>query len=146
MANALRFWRLKNYTPPPPEEPQAEPEPDISPRTAGGRFEVFPVDGEWSYQYRFAHGDTQERGQNYPTRSEAIAACKVARGDVDEELFRADGTSLGHAVSRGREAIVLLRPDGSLYGELDHEERQATGAAQRVSIKPAGEQTEVNDG
>lgn len=103
------------------------------------RYEVFPDGDEWSYR----QGET--RGGNYPTRSEAIAAAKVARGDSVESLYREDGSLAASEVSRGPEAIVLLRPDGSVHGELSHALRPG-GNPQQISIKPAGETTEVPGG
>lgn len=96
------------------------------------RYEVFPDGNEWSYR----QGET--RGGNYPTRSEAIAAAKNARGDTTEDLFRADGSLAGTNVVRGPEAIVLLRPDGSVYGELDHELGEGKNP-QRITLTPASE-------
>ena len=107
-----------------------------------GRYEVFPEGEQWSYRYRTEQGKAEGRGENFATRSEAIAAAKAARGDKNEELFRADGSAVGNAVTRGPEAIVLLRPDGSVYGELDHEERTG-GTPQRVTLTPANEKTEA---
>jgi hypothetical protein len=76
-------------------------------------------------------------------RAEAIEAAKEARGDVYEELFSGDGASRGvHVQSRGPEAIVLLTPDGDVYGELDHEVVDG-GSPQEVAIQPASEVSEA---
>lgn len=103
------------------------------------RYEVFPDGDEWNWRC----GDTS--GDGYPNRSEAIAAAKDARGDTTESLYREDGSLAGSEISRGPEAIVLLRPDGTVHGELSHA-LKAGGPPQRISIKPAGETTEASGG
>lgn len=98
------------------------------------RYEVFPKNGGWRWRY----GDNQSVSKKYDTRREAIAAARKARGDVREQIFTAAGKPLGDLViSRGPEAIALLRDDGSFHGEIDHELTGGTG--QSFSIAPASE-------
>jgi hypothetical protein len=105
-------------------------------------FEVFPDGEKWSYRVRSEDGKAGKQGKTFAGRADAIAAAKEARGDKQEELFRADGSPAATIESRGPEAIVLLRPDGSVYGELSHAVR-AGGKPQVVAITPAVENTKA---
>jgi hypothetical protein len=113
------------------------------------RFEVFPDGDEWGYQRRSDEGEITESESGYADRKEAVAAARLARGDKIEELFRMDDDgnfeSIGlSTISRGDESLVLLRPDGSVYGEIDHEvNKDSSQNPQHVSITPASEASEA---
>lgn len=108
---------------------------------AASRYEVFPRNEGWRYRSPDGH-----ESKKFETRAEALAAAREARGDDRQEIFDAAGVSLGeHVLSRGPEAIVLLREDGSLYGEIDHEIVDGAGS-QAVSVTPAGETGEAVNG
>lgn len=106
------------------------------------QFEVFPLeDGKWIWQHRVG-GDVVESGKPVSSRADAYAGAQEARGDVVTPLLHMNGSPAGEARTRGPQRIVLLRKDGSLYGELDHE-LKAGGPAQHVSIVPASDHGEA---
>lgn len=84
------------------------------------RYEVFPTNAGW--RWRYADG---RQSKPSALRGDAIAA------------VRHDRVS-GRTNTRGPEAIVLLRADGSLCGELEHEVN-SRAASYTHSIKPATE-------
>ena len=80
-------------------------------------IEVFPnKSGGWHWR-RDNH-----KSKSFETRREAIDAARDEKEPGDN--------------------VVLLRPDGSVYGELFHAERG--GGAQDVTLKPAGEKGSVS--
>jgi hypothetical protein len=76
------------------------------------RYEIFPAGDGWNWRC----GDRE--GDGYDTRREAIAAARA---------------------ERDHEAVVLMRPDGSVYGELDPASGAFSGEPHDVTIDPAGE-------
>lgn len=97
---------------------------------AADQIEVVPAgDGTWGWRKRV--DDQVVDGASCETRREAIDAARAARGDELVTLTRADGSEAGTARLGGGMRIVLLRGDGSEYGELDPAE--TSGTAVRVS-------------
>lgn len=77
-------------------------------------YEIYPDGDGW----RWRLGDV---GEACESRSEAIRAARRHRGDQFATLIGEDGTELGRQYMNGRgPAIVLLREDGSVHGELAH--------------------------
>lgn len=100
-----------------------------------GTYEVFPSDDGWGWRL----DDIEDRG--YESRGEAYAAARAHRGDRSEPVYKqVDGefVEVGVDEQRGPEAIVLLRPDGSVYGELSHAVGDSGATPQRVSIDYPG--------
>lgn len=110
------------------------------------RYYVFPRDGEWVA--RKGDEDAGEMG-SYPDRGAALEACRDDRGDVREDMYvKRDGDfeRVGVLVKhRGPEALWLLREDGSVYGEVDHELAPGGGTPIIVNIKPAGEASNAGE-
>jgi hypothetical protein len=96
------------------------------------RYEVFPKAGGWCWRFG------SQQSKKFDTRAEALADVFKHRGD--ERLYDAEGNSPG--ALRGPDAVVLLREDGSVYGEIDHEVRHG-GPPQYVTLKPAGESSKA---
>lgn len=110
-----------------------------------GRYEVIPEDDKWLWRFRSEGGKLSRDHRSKPlkTRAEALTGAREARGDDREEVFNAAGESAGELVRyRGPEAIVLMRGDGSMHGELEHELR-AGGPAQYVDLEPAESSSEA---
>lgn len=102
------------------------------------RYEIAPDGDGWNWR----KGD--ESGAGYADRGAAIEAARDARGDKRTPLFFEDGSKAGVVVEhRGPEAMVILRADGSVYGELDHELVEG-GAPQFKDISPAVQHSEVS--
>lgn len=88
------------------------------------RIEVTPLkSGKWKV--------SGESG-SFDDRSQAIAVAREKAGVRD--LFDADGNRAGNTPPQA--TVVLMRPDGSVYGELY---APAMGGGQTVSINPVGE-------
>jgi hypothetical protein len=108
------------------------------------QIEVFPQDdGRWNWQKRI-DGDVQETGNGYQDRSSAIEAARAGRGDEVLNLVRDDGSVAGTTrVSRGEGLrVVLLRADGSEYGELDPA-GSPSPTATLLTLTPAGTTSEA---
>lgn len=113
----------------------------------GRTYEVFPCDDGWSFRLVDDEGNELETGGSFDGWKLASQAARDHRGDQREALYRMNddggfdevGTLVGF---RGPERIVLLRADGSLYGEIDHAIAEG-GTPQLVSIAPASTQTEA---
>lgn len=99
------------------------------------QVEVFPagdpIGSEWAYSVK----PGEEASNPFPTRAEAIEAARYAAGQRIEKLYRSDGTVYGEARTPGAR-VVLLRPDGSEYGELDPPPSAATGPPQVIQLEP----------
>lgn len=88
-----------------------------------GQIEVYPQkNGAWRVRRRGEGDKAQNIGESVEARREAVDAALEAR--------------------EHGEAVVLLRPDGSVYGELHHAE--SDGGQQDVSIEPATEDGEAS--
>jgi hypothetical protein len=87
------------------------------------QYEVYPeANGDdpptWNWRLR-ADDRTKSKGDGYAERGAAIAAAREANGAQVVNLTRDDGSSAGVAKLPGKLRVVLLRLDGSEYGELD---------------------------
>lgn len=99
------------------------------------RYEVQPVEDGWVWRLTGS-----DEGDQHNERATAIAAARAHRGDTRTALYTSDGTLHSENVERGgNEALVLLRADGSVYGELDHaiSPPGSDGSPQRVSLPSA---------
>ncbi len=97
------------------------------------RYEVYPVGDGWAY--RSPDGSEHEE---YETRGDAYAAARDARGDRRRDLYDGEGNFVkSEEITRGPEAIVLLRADGSVYGELSHAKSNSKNPIHK-SLTPAG--------
>jgi len=105
------------------------------------QYEVFPEEDGWAWRLRGEDGEVSDASW-YGSRTEAISAAQEARGDVVTKLYTADGAEHSEDRQRGWQRILLLRADGSLCGELDHEIR-AGGPPTYVDIHPAEESSEA---
>lgn len=111
------------------------------------RYEVYPVEADDGYEWSWRRSDEDGKElraseDSFASRGDAIAAARADRGDGDEELFRSDGSSAGKVSNRGPESLVLMRPDGSVYGEIDHAiVGDSAASPQVITIEPA----EVSD-
>lgn len=109
------------------------------------QIEVVPFeDGTWNWRVR-VDGSVAEEGDGGHTRADAVAAARAYNGDEELTLTRADGSAAGKERRRRPEAlrVVLLRVDGSEYGELDPAPSTATGPPHEVTLTPAGEMGEA---
>lgn len=96
---------------------------------AEDRIEVAPLkNGNWSVSG--VQGSFEDRAQ-------AIEAARVEAGV--ESLYNADGEAVAN--TDAKRSVVLMRPDGSVYGELYAP--PAGQGAQEVAIEPASESTEA---
>ena len=76
--------------------------------------------GEW-HAFKGEGASAADFGM-YPSRDQAMEACRDDRGDERDEVFYADGQRAGVIVRyRGPEALWILNVDGSVYGEVDAE-------------------------
>ena len=100
------------------------------------QVEVYTTQGgAWRWRIRNDDDSTQQVN-TANDRSEAIAAARAAAGGERTELFDANGESYGFAVKPPSMRVVLLRSDGSLYGELDPAPSSGDGTPQIVTIDP----------
>lgn len=110
------------------------------------QIEVFPDGGKWRWRERDADGKAGD-DSGADTRSETIRKARNA-AEVEErvELFDGDGNSHGLSPKRpGRVRVVLLRNDGSEYGELDAGPSAGRGQSARVeAASEAGVAGEAN--
>ena len=106
------------------------------------QIEVVPnKDGTWNWRSR-SGGKIVEKGKGYENRADAIAAAREGRGDATFTLTDDAGNVVGTTRASAGPRIVLLRLDGSEYGELDPPASGGT-QAQLVSITPAGSTNEA---
>lgn len=104
------------------------------------QIEVLPLeDGTWEWRKRIDDRIVASVGGKEASRSEAIAAARSARGDEEVQLVRGDGSTAGTARIGGGLRVVLLRSDGSEYGELDH--GSSVGQAQAITLASVDETT-----
>lgn len=108
------------------------------------RYYVFPREGEWVAR----KGDSGDELGSFSTRGEALEAARDDRGDVREDIYRKeDDGSFGRVgvlvKHRGPEALWLLREDGSVYGEVDHEIAPGGGQPIIMNIAPANAGSEA---
>lgn len=89
------------------------------------RIEVHPSDDGWRTLRCDDEGGVSDE-QAHEDRRAAI--------DAAYEVRNAEGV---------KPAIVLMRPDGSVYGEMAHDESKSVVGGQRVNVEPAGESGEV---
>lgn len=92
-------------------------------------------DGTWDV---YATDRSDETG-NFDTRSEAIAAAREANGRKAVTVTDEDGNNVGSGFVGGKLRVVLLRPDGSEYGELDPPASESSGPIKQVTLTPAVE-------
>lgn len=91
--------------------------------------------GKWTVE-----ADGKKVG-TFEDRKSAIAEARAAAGGTSEELFDANGKLAGTVETPGAR-VVLMRPDGSEYGELQAPPGNPDGA-QRLSITPATQEGEA---
>jgi hypothetical protein len=102
------------------------------------QIEVYPQKDKWYWRRREGKSIAAKcRASGYADRAEAIAEARKERGG-EVNLVDDDGKKVGRA-SLGGLRVVLLRADGSEYGELDAPASSSNGQAQRVTLTPAGE-------
>ncbi|RJQ08786.1 MAG: hypothetical protein C4558_07465 [Dehalococcoidia bacterium] len=90
------------------------------------QIEVLPVKDKWAWQRRGDDGKVEGKPKVFDTRAQSIVAAREAAGEERETLYNNDGDPVAERRVSG-ERVVLLREDGSEYGQL---------AAPRVSDKP----------
>lgn len=107
------------------------------------RYYVYPQEGAWTVR----KGESEVLGAEFPDRAAALEAARDHRGDIREDMyvkgdagFERVGVFVKH---RGPEAIWLLREDGSVYGEVDHEVAEGSGQPIVVKLAPAGERSDA---
>jgi len=102
------------------------------------QIEVFPDGGKWRWRERDGKGKAGDQS-GADSRSETIRKARDAAGVApSEQLFNADGEPRGVTPKRpGRVRVVLLREDGSVYGELDS--GPSAGSEQTAEVQAAGE-------
>lgn len=106
------------------------------------QIEVFPEGDKWYYREHTAAGGYRNKSDSFDDRGSAIAG---ARGEASvpavEELYNAGGEPRGISPKRpGALRVVLLRADGSEYGELDAGP-SAGGEALTAQVETATEHT-----
>lgn len=106
------------------------------------QIEVFPDGGKWRWREVTANGKAGDHS-GADSRSETIRKARDAAGVVPSvELFDADGNSHGMSPKRpGHVRVVLLREDGSEYGELDA--GPSAGSEQMAVVEAAGESSKA---
>jgi len=99
------------------------------------QYEIVPLDdGSWRVDLR--QEDAVKKGAEFEIRREAIQAAREANGTRDLTVSDENGRPVSTVRQYGPLRVVLLRPDGSEYGELDH--AQGTGGyPQYVNLTPA---------
>lgn len=107
------------------------------------RYRVRPhEDGSWSWALQDEDGKEVASG-DCESRGDALKAVREHRGDKMNDLYTSGGDFFRTEITRGGpEGIDLLRPDGSLYGEIDHEVREG-GTPQYIDLEPASESSEA---
>lgn len=109
------------------------------------QFEIVPSeDGTWAWQKRI-DGVITDGESGFELRADALAIARDLNGDEVLDLRRADGELVRQQRERKSDAlrVVLLRLDGSEYGELDPPPSPATGEPHRVTLTPATESGEA---
>lgn len=110
------------------------------------QYEIVPCeDGTWGWR-KCVGGEVVKQEFGYSLRKDALTEVRTLNGDEVLSLVNADGETVGTTTQRRKEAlrVVLLRLDGSLYGELDCGPSPATGPPQRVTLTPAIESGEAH--
>lgn len=105
---------------------------------AQAQIEVFPDAGKWRWRERDEKGKAGDQS-GADSRSETIRKARDAAEVAQPvELFDAEGNSHGLSPKRpGRARVVLLRDDGSEYGELDS--GPSAGSGQTAVVEAASE-------
>lgn len=109
------------------------------------QFEIVPAeDGTWGWQKRVG-GSVVDEFHGYEARSHTLAEVRAMNGDETLEVRRTNGQLVRTIRDRKPDAlrVVLLRLDGSLYGELDPPPSNATGEPHRITLTPATESGEA---
>ena len=96
-------------------------------------------DGSWAF---YRSDETPKPFGEIETRAEAIKAAREFNGRKPVTVTDADGNAVGNAELPGRLRIVLLRKDGSEYGELDAAASAPGTPTQVINLTPA---TDSND-
>lgn len=109
------------------------------------RYYVYPQDGAWVAR----KGEDSILGEDYPDRSSAMEAARDHRGDEREDVYVKEGDDykrVGVFVKyRGPEALWLLREDGSVYGEVDHEVAEGGGQPIIVKLAPVSQNSKAGE-
>lgn len=85
--------------------------------------------------------DGSENREGFDTRREAIDAARREGGAEEVRIVREDGSE-ETVTSTPNCRVVLMRPDGSEYGELNPAP-SSSGPAQTITLNPASERTEA---
>lgn len=109
------------------------------------QIEIYPAGGQWYWRHVNEDGSSQD-SEPYADRNEAIAEGRRRVGGESVDLIsKVTGEKVGEQRTRTGCRVVLLREDGSEYGELDpppsSDEQQEN--AQNVTLEPASEASEV---
>lgn len=98
-------------------------------------IELYPHEsGDWCWRRT-----DQEQGlvTGFKTRGEALADARKANGRSSNPIFNEGGTKVGDAIVDGDLRIVLLRADGTLYGEIDAPKSDSIELPKRVRVTAA---------
>jgi hypothetical protein len=101
------------------------------------QIEVLPTEDGWIWRKRLGD-EVVVNGDPVVTRSEAIEAARTANGSEKLERRRTDGSLHGIEYTQGGLRVVLLRRDGSEYGEIDRPPSTG-GNSQILNLTPAVE-------
>lgn len=108
------------------------------------RYYVYPDGDGWSAR----KGESDMVVEGAADRNAAMEAVYDHRGDEREDLYRRVGDEyerVGVFVKhRGPEALWLLRADGSVYGEVDHEMAEG-GQPIVMNIAPVQESSNAGE-
>lgn len=110
------------------------------------QFEIVPCeDGTWGWR-KCVGGEVVNAEYGYSLRKDALTEARTQNQDEVLFLVNAAGKTVGTTTVRKPDAlrVVLLRLDGSLYGELDTGPSPATGPPQHVTLTPATEAGEAH--
>lgn len=108
------------------------------------QYEIVPfADETWGWRKRVG-GEVVEQEVGYSCRKDAITEARTQNQDEVLSLVNAAGETVGKTTIRKPDAlrVVLLRLDGSLYGELDHGPLSG-GTPHRITLTPATESGEA---
>jgi hypothetical protein len=103
---------------------------------------VYPDEDQWAYA--LVEDDEVLETHEADDQRSAFAGARAIGGHETIELFDADGNPVGTAKKPGCR-VVVLRRDGSEYGELEPAESTAGGTPIRVSIEPVIETSEATE-